>query len=84
MDKAQTNTSQRHIEVAFGALAPRLHDQVGLEAGDLAIEQRMADAVVLCAVQGVLTQAEKNRAFKRIFKRIQKRVEEIQKGETTP
>lgn len=54
-----------NIEVQFGAMAPRLHDQVGLEAGDLALEQRLADAVVLCAVQGVLTEAEKSRAFKR-------------------
>ena len=68
---------KRQLEVSFGALAPRLHDQVDLEAGDLALEQRLADAVVLCAVQGVLTEAEKSRAFARLFKRIRKRVGEL-------
>ena len=66
-----------NVGIRFGALSPSLHVQLGVEASDLELEQRLADAITLCQIHSVITQSEKDKAHKRLFKRILARYKEI-------
>lgn len=59
-------------QIIMSALGPSLTEQcdaLGMSATgtDLAMGERLADAVNLCYVRGVLTEAEANKARKRIL-----------------
>ncbi len=58
------------IEVVYGALAPPLHEQLGVAEEKVATEQRLAEAITLLAVQGMLTGKERENARRRLTKRI--------------
>ena len=46
------------MQIRFGAMSPKLHEQLGLSEEETALEQRLADAIVLCQVHFVLTDTE--------------------------
>lgn len=58
------------IGVTFGALAPRLHEQLGLPRRKLRYLQECADGICSLAVGGLLSDAETHRARRRLMKRI--------------
>lgn len=53
-------------QITFGALSPKLHEQLGEPRLRLALQQRFADAVTLLLIHGLLTDAEAHRARKRL------------------
>lgn len=55
------------VEIVFGAMAPKLSTQI---KGLPKLFDRLADAVILLSVQGILTDAEKVRAERRIIREI--------------
>ena len=61
------------MQIRFGALSPKLHEQLGLSEEETALEQRLADAIVLCQVHFVLTDPEVHKARKRIVKMLEKK-----------
>lgn len=58
------------IEVRFGALVPKLHQQLGLPQRRLRYLQDCADGLVALSVGGLLSEAETHRARRRLMKRI--------------
>ena len=44
------------IEIRFGGLAPKLHEQAQVPAEVLEWEQKMADGILLCKVHGIVTE----------------------------
>ena len=65
------------VTIRFGALSPPLHEQLGVDETELELEQKLADAVVLCMIHGTLTNAEYTRACNRLWKKIVSRMKEI-------
>ena len=62
------------MQIRFGAMSPKLHEQLGLSEEETALEQqRLADAIVLCQVHFVLTDTEVHKARKRIVKMLEKK-----------
>ena len=61
------------MQIRFGALSPKLHEQLGVSEEETALEQRLADAIVLCHVHFVLTDTEAHKARKRIVKMLEKK-----------
>jgi len=64
------------MEVVFGASAPPLHEQVGVEPNVLAREQAEHDAIVRLAVAGYLSESTKERFYRRLVRRIAERLQE--------
>jgi hypothetical protein len=60
----------KQIAVRFGALAPKLHEQLGLPRRRMRYLQDCADGIVSLAVGGMLTDRETHRVRKRLMKRI--------------
>jgi 3-methyladenine DNA glycosylase/8-oxoguanine DNA glycosylase len=58
------------IGITFGAMAPKLHEQLGLPRRRLRYLQECADGIVSLAVGGMLSDAETHRARRRLMKRI--------------
>lgn len=62
------------MKIVFGAMAADLSSQLaeqGLQVRDTSsLYQRMADAITLLAVQGILTQADAQRARRRLLNRL--------------
>lgn len=66
------------LRISFGALSKPLHEQLSefdLTEEDLEWEQKLADAVTLCHIHNIITEAEKNKARRRLMKRLVKKVE---------
>jgi hypothetical protein len=64
---------------AFGPLGPKLSEQLsedGIPKKELALLDRLADAVVLLSIQDMLSEAEAERARQRLVKRISKLLRE--------
>ena len=61
------------MQIRFGALSPKLHEQLGVSKEETALEQRLSDAIVLCQVHSVLTDTEAHKARKRIVKMLEKK-----------
>ena len=61
------------IEVRFGALSDPIHKQLDVPPSTVEHEQKLADAITLCHIAGVLTDAETDKARRRLFKRLQKK-----------
>ena len=67
------------LRVRFGALSPPLHEQLsefGLSKEDLKWQQKLADAISLCNVHFVITDAETRKARQRLMKQLIRRVKE--------
>ena len=64
------------VSIEFGALAPPLAEQLGIEADRLEHLQWSCDAVTRLAINGLLTEAEKDKVRMRLIKRIAKLVRE--------
>ena len=58
------------MDIIFGAMAAPLHEQLDIASDLLALEQRLADAIVLCSVHSILTSHQSSSARKRLVKRI--------------
>jgi hypothetical protein len=56
------------IHIIFGALAPPLCEQLGVEAKNVKILQGHADAITRLSVVGLMTGAEVHRARTRLIK----------------
>ena len=88
MDKTKevvmTNKKREHVtrpdykmQIRFGAFAPSLKQQLRtykVDAGTIEHFQLDADAVVRVSIRGVITEADKVRAHKRLFAAIKKHV----------
>lgn len=61
------------MQIRFGALSPKLHEQLGVSEEETALEQRLSDAIVLCLIHSVLTDTEAHKARKRIVKMLEKK-----------
>lgn len=61
------------MQIRFGALSPKLHEQLGVSEEETALEQRLSDAIVLCQIHSVLTDTEAHKARKRIVKMLEKK-----------
>jgi len=67
-------------QISFGAISPRLVDQLqGRKIPDSEIVkiQRVADAVTLLRIQGIITESATHSARKKITKRIAKAIKEF-------
>ncbi len=62
------------MKVAFGALAPKLHEQLPVSARSVRLLQRYADAISLLLIGGCLSDGEAHRARQRLMKRLMKRI----------
>ena len=62
------------MQIRFGALADPLHKQFDVPPSTLETEQKLADAVTLCAIHSALTATEVHKARKRLVKMIEKKV----------
>jgi len=63
--------SERYVRgIVFGALAPRLHQQIPISRRRLRYLQECADGIVNLSVGQLLSEAETRRARKRLVKRI--------------
>lgn len=76
--------TQRNLHIAFGAMSPRLEEQLKEQGLRLDLEpvqrgnlQQDIDEVTRLRVRGVLTEAESDRARKRIFQVIKKWVKPL-------
>lgn len=58
------------IGILFGALAPKLHEQLQLPRQKLRYLQECADGIVALSVGGLLSDAEVHRARRRLVKRV--------------
>jgi hypothetical protein len=58
------------MKLVFGALVPRLHEQLPIPKRRLRYLQECADGIVSLAVGGFLSDAEVRRARHRLLKRI--------------
>ena len=67
------------MKIRFGALSPPLHEQLGCSKSDLEWEQKLADAITLCNLHSVLTDAETHKARKRLVKKLEKKQETVSK-----
>ena len=56
--------------IEYGAFAGRLSQQTGLKEQNIELEQRMADAITLLGIHGILTEKDKRAARRRLTKRI--------------
>lgn len=68
------------MNLMFGLLAPKLHEQIKCSANIMAHHQRDADYVTALRMRGILTRSETRKAEMRIIKGIEstlKRMEEI-------
>lgn len=68
------------MNLMFGCLAPKLHDQIKCSPNIMAHHQRDADYVAALRIRGILTLSEVTKAERRIIKGIEatlKRMEEI-------
>lgn len=70
--------TQATVGVAFGALAPPLHEQLGLPPATVCMEQKWANHVTGLLIAGILTDAEGSRARRRIMKRLLSKVHPAQ------
>ena len=61
------------MQIRFGAMSAELCTQMNVNADEVEIEQKLADAITLCNIQSVLTDAETHKARKRIVKRLEKK-----------
>lgn len=57
-------------DIRFGALCPPLHEQLGVPQSRTRALQQMADGIAMCAIHGVLSEAEVHRARERLMKKI--------------
>ena len=67
------------LSLAIGALSPRISEQVEsqgltLDSQEAAPLQRLHESIVLLHVQGILSDAEKNKASKRLLKKVMRHV----------
>ena len=58
------------MDLVFGALTPKLHEQLKLPRRQLRYFQECADSITTLSVGRLLSDAEKHRARKRLVKRI--------------
>lgn len=74
--KGEKGPAQKKVGIHFGCLVPDLAKQFaeqGVQAKSergLMVQQRMADAICLLSVQGVLTSGEVHRARTQLMKKI--------------
>ena len=61
------------ISIAFGALCRPLYVQLGVPAALVKDDQADADAIARLAVRGLLSEAEKDRAHRRLAARLIKK-----------
>ena len=61
------------MEIRFGAMSPQLHEQIDASPDEVELEQKLADAIVLCNIHGVVTDSETHKARKRIVKMLEKK-----------
>lgn len=61
------------MQIGFGSFSPELSEQIGVSLDDVKLEQRLADAITLCSIHGVLTDSEVYKARKRIVKILKKK-----------
>ena len=62
------------MQIRFGALAEPLHKQFDVPPSQLELEQKLADAITLCSVHFVMTDAEVRKARQRLVKLVEKKV----------
>lgn len=79
-----TNMSPQNVHISFGALSPPLDEQLRDQGLKLDMDetirahlQRDADEVARLRVRRVLTEAESDKARKRIFQIIKKQVKPL-------
>ena len=60
----------KQVQIAMGALSAPIHEQLGVPAELVRVEQKLADAITLCSVQGILTDAETRRVRTRLVKNL--------------
>ena len=65
------------MRIAFGAMSKRLCEQLGLSPDELELEQKLADAIVICQIHGILTDAEVRNARKKIVRMLEKKWGEV-------
>ena len=66
-----------NVEIRFGALSPPLHKQLDVAPSQLELEQRLADAMILCYQHGTLTESEYRKVEERLCRRILGRYKEF-------
>ena len=59
------------MNIVFGALAPKLHEQIKISRRRLRYLQDCADGITNLAIGRLLSEAEVHRARRRLVKRIQ-------------
>ena len=64
--------TQRNLEIKLGVLCPKLSEQLKgkYHPKTLAFYDRIADAISLLLLQGILTIPQADRARKRLFKKL--------------
>ena len=61
------------MQIRFGALSPQLCEQINASPDEVELEQKLADAITLCSIHGVLADSEVHKARKRIVKMLEKK-----------
>ncbi len=61
------------LTIRFGALAEPIHTQMGVDAKDVKLEQRLADAITLLNVHDVATDQETRAMRRRVLKTLHDR-----------
>ena len=56
--------------LSIGALSPPLHEQVNLPKKSLATEQKLADAITLLRIHGIVPDAQARKAEQKIVQRV--------------
>lgn len=56
--------------LSIGALSPPLHEQVNLPKKSLATEQKIADAITLLRIHGIVPDAQARKAEQKIVQRV--------------
>ena len=56
------------IEIRFGAMSPKLHEQLDVPPSKVELEQRLADAIVLCYIHLDLSENQVNILHKKLLK----------------
>ena len=66
------------MQIRFGALAPPIHEQLGIPESECVIIEKASESVTYCSIHGILTDREANAARKRIMKLIDQKLRELE------
>jgi hypothetical protein len=63
-------------KLSFGALSPPIHEQLAIDEFRTRPHQRIANAITLLRIQGIITDSETDRARWRLIKRLSEDINE--------